>query len=272
MKNTRKNSNIEDKTIAGFVAIATYIGVHYVVSLFIASSVYEYLIPIIFMFLAGNVTMRFLRVNPVFDEKAEERRVRLELFAKKQNDFKIQSLSYCENGTFTATYLGGSGNNYHRHNKVIIGQGKECIYIGNVAELEHKNISFKDLSLIEISGEGTVTTNAGVIGGGFGLEGAIEGAIAAGVINKVTSKMSTNTFIRIMTNDSEMYFHTSEREPAQLQMFFSKAFVALNSSKTKGMSHQSISDELVKLHSLFKDGVLTQDEFDSAKKNLLERR
>ena len=73
-----------------------------------------------------------------------------------------------------------------------------------------------------------------------------------------------------MTSESELYFHTSEREPAHLQILFSKVFVHINAEKTRKTNSTGISDELVKLHSLLKDGVLTQAEFETAKRNLLE--
>lgn len=206
------------------------------------------------------------------DEKrdAEQKQWAKQEKAKLQK-FRSEAANHIEGEFFLGRYLGGSGNTFEKNAQITIAQCKDGIYLGCLSSLEHKIISIDTITLLEISGEGTVTTNAGVVGGGFGVEGFIKGAIVAEVLNAATTINSTNTFLRIMTTDSELYFHTSEREPAQLQILFSKVFVHINSAKTKKTNSTGISEELLKLHSLFKDGILTQDEFDVAKRNLLER-
>jgi hypothetical protein len=200
------------------------------------------------------------------NEELEQKRVAYEQFMQ-------DSKSYVDE-TFLGTYVGGSGNELQEKSKILIGCGSDFLYIGNIDKFENNTFQYADITLFEISGEGTVTTNAGIVGGGFGVEGFIKGAVVAEVLNKATTKSTTNTFIRVMTNKSEMYIHTSEREPAQLQIIFSKVFVMLNAAKTTNVSATtkttSISDELTKLHGLFKEGVLTTAEFELAKKNLLK--
>ena len=203
-------------------------------------------------------------------KRAEAERQWAEQEKAKLQKFRSEAANYIDGEFFSGTYLGGSGNTFERNAQITIGQCKDGIYLGCLSSLEHKIISIDTITLLEISGEGTVTTNAGVVGGGFGVEGFIKGAIVAEVLNAATTKSSTNTFLRIMTTDSELYFHTSEREPAHLQILFSKVFVHINAEKTRKTNSTGISDELVKLHSLLKDGVLTQAEFETAKRNLLE--
>jgi len=204
-------------------------------------------------------------------KRADAERLWAEQEKAKLQKFRSEAANYIEGESFSGRYLGGSGHTFEKNAQITIGQCKDGIYLGCLSSLEHKIISIDTITLLEISGEGTVTTNAGVVGGGFGVEGFIKGAIVAEVLNAATTKSRTNTFLRIMTTDSELYFHTSEREPAHLQILFSKVFVHINSAKTKKANRTGISDELLKLHSLFKDGALTQDEFDVAKRNLLER-
>jgi hypothetical protein len=217
------------------------------------------------------VSLKMLYKDPEDERRAEEQRQWAEQENAKLQRFTTESKDYIEGESFSARYIGGSGNIFEKNDQITIGQSKDGIYLGCFSSLEHKIIPMDTITLLEISGQGTVTTNAGVVGGGFGVEGFIKGAIVAELLNAATTKSSTNTFLRIMTVDSELYFHTSEREPAHLQILFSKVFVYINAAKTKKTNSTGVSDELVKLHSLLKDGVLTQDEFDSAKRNLLER-
>jgi len=217
------------------------------------------------------VSLKMLYKDPDDERRAEEQRQWAEQENAKLQGFTTESKGYIDGESFSARYIGGSGNMFEKNSQITIGQCKDGIYLGCSSSLEHKIIPIDTITLLEISGEGTVTTNAGIVGGGFGVEGFIKGAIVAEILNAATTKSSTNTFLRIMTTDSELYFHTSEREPAQLQILFSKVFVHINSAKTKKTNSSGISDELLKLHSLFKDGALTQDEFDVAKRNLLER-
>ena len=130
---------------------------------------------------------------------------------------------------------------------------------------------FNEIIELEISGPGTVTTNAGISGGGFGLEGFLQGAVAATVINAATTKSSTNTFIRLLSSTGEIYLHTTEIEPAALKMKLSPVFVNLanRSKKATGNSGGSIAEEIERLQKLMKDGVLSQEEFDSAKKKII---
>lgn len=217
----------------------------------------------------GTLKMRYK--NPEDEKRLEAQKQWAEQENAKLEKFRSEVATYIEGEIFSARYLGGSGNAFEKNAQITIGPCKDGIYLGCLSSLEHKIIPIETITLLEISGEGTVTTNAGVVGGGFGVEGFIKGAIVAEVLNAATTKSSTNTFLRIMTTDSELYFHTSEREPAHLQILFSKVFVHINSAQTKKTNSTGISDELLKLHSLFKDGALTQDEFDVAKRNLLER-
>ena len=43
-----------------------------------------------------------------------------------------------------------------------------------------------------------------------------------------------------------------------------------NTNSSLGVTNDNLSDELIKLNELFKNGVLTQEEFEKAKKKLIE--
>lgn len=269
-KNKQKSSGL-DKLIAGIASLIAIPVCLMVISFFTRSPSYGAIFTVILVvIITWKLTLIILASDPDAEERAEKQNQWAIQEKEKLQNFRSELTSYTEGDIFTARYLGGSGNNFDKNSEIIVGQGNDGIYLGDIHKKEHKNIAIKDVTLFEISGEGTVTTNAGVVGGGFGVEGFIKGAVVAEIVNKATSKTTTNTFLRIMTSESELYFHTSEKEPAQLQILFSKVFVHINSLKNTKANVTGISDELVKLHSLLKDGVLTQAEFETAKRNLLE--
>ena len=271
MTTGKEKSSGLDKLIAGLVSLVALAFFGTLISTFITTSSYGTLATLVLVVITWKITLKILRNDPDAEKRAEAQNQWAMQEKDKLQNFRSELKSYIEGDIFTARYLGGSGNNFNKNAEIIVGHGKDGIYLGDIDKKEHKTIAIKNITLFEISGEGTVTTNAGVVGGGFGVEGFIKGAVVAEIVNKATSKTTTNTFLRIMTSESELYFHTCEKEPAQLQILFSKVFVHINSSKNTKVNVTGISDELVKLHSLLKDGVLTQDEFDVAKRNLLER-
>jgi hypothetical protein len=104
----------------------------------------------------------------------------------------------------------------------------ELVLSSPIGQVEVR-IPFGNLRAIEITGPGTITTNAGIVGGGFGLEGALKGMLVASVINTMTSKTTTNTFVRIASKGSEVHLHITARDTRQLRLDLSPAFVAIES-------------------------------------------
>ncbi|MFM7007883.1 MAG: SHOCT domain-containing protein [Betaproteobacteria bacterium] len=164
-------------------------------------------------------------------------------------------------------YLGGSGyeiplnsNNY----LAIMQDELKFISVSN----EVNSIKFQNVTSFEIGGPGKTTTNAGITGGGFGIEGFIKGEITAAVINKITESSSVNTLFKILTKEGELYFHTSACEPDQLRMMLSPLAVQIaNRSTNSGIG---IADELGKLNNLLVSGAITKEDFDIAKNKLLK--
>ncbi len=56
-----------------------------------------------------------------------------------------------------------------------------------------QTVQYESVDFVQISGSGatTITTDAGLIGGGFGVKGAVEGILAASVINALTRRTTT---------------------------------------------------------------------------------
>lgn len=169
-----------------------------------------------------------------------------------------------------AVHLGGSGTKTPASETVYIGSTNDSLVICHATKEHDFEFPLTELLAIEVSGPGTETKNAGIIGGGFGLEGAVKGMIAAALVNAATTRTTTNTFLRITTSKSEALFHFNDQEPSTLRLTLSHLFVAAEANKaSKSVSMNSISDEITKLQSLKEAGVLNEEEFTSAKQKLL---
>ncbi len=133
-----------------------------------------------------------------------------------------------------------------------------------------------DLIEVELDGPGTVTTDAGIIGGGFGFEGAAKGMLAASVINGIFRKTTTNTIIWIRTVSGELCFHHSIEAPDTLRLRLSRVFVRLREqpsnrdvSVSQTVADHSLVEQLERLGSLHQGGMLSAKEYAVAKAKLL---
>jgi len=128
---------------------------------------------------------------------------------------------------------------------------------------------------VDVAGPGAYTTGGGWIGGGFGLEGALQGAVTAQVLNTLTTKKHVSTIIRISTRDTVAVFECDTVIPEQLQLSLpsdTQAAAARRSgSPASGaqFSHDDLVDRLERLAALRDAGALTDAEFDRAKQHLL---
>lgn len=168
-------------------------------------------------------------------------------------------------------YLGGSGLNLNPEAQLVLSSTADKVVLTNVETLEQVALNTSDLTVVEISGPGTQTTSVGVAGGGFGVEGFLKGVVTAAAINALTTRSSTNTFLRLLGRSAEGYFHTSAIDTAALRMQLSPVIVRVEACKanTLEIGVDRLSDEVAKLHKLQQDGVLTADEFSAAKQKLL---
>lgn len=211
-----------------------------------------------------NKKAKIAAENSAIKAQEEEKSLNVKI-TEAQFDFTSSS--------FLAKNIGGSGFPFTMNQPLSAGISKSAlIIIKRDSSAERIEIPFKEINELEISGPGTVTTNAGASGGGFGLEGFIKGAVAAAIINAATTTKSTNTFMRVLSTTGEIYLHTSAIEPAALKMKLSPVFVHLaNRSKQQAVTHTkpSVSEEIRELKKLLEDGVLSQEEFDTAKKKVI---
>lgn len=123
--------------------------------------------------------------------------------------------------------------------------------------------SLVELAELSVSGPGTVVTGGGFIGGGFGIDGALEGMLIAGVLNKLTTKKQTHTFISLTTNFGELHLFYELMDPGPLRIYLTDVFVKLrnlNSPWILAREHL-IETQLAK-------GVITSAEAEEMKRRL----
>ena len=165
--------------------------------------------------------------------------------------------------------IGGSGWPLAIGNSCLISLVGSNLYLRPTYNNLNIEIPLSELIKMDIFGPGTVSTNAGIVGGGFGLEGAAIGILAAKAINSATQRTSTTTFLHIATREAEIFIQTSQYEPMNLRMLLSKAFVQTEANKLMGFS-KSPSAEIRRLHNLMVEKIITEDEFQVAKSQILE--
>jgi hypothetical protein len=79
-------------------------------------------------------------------------------------------------------------------------------------------------AVYEIDVAGTKTrSGGGVIGGGFGLEGAAQGMAIASVLNALTTSTTISTVAHIDTDFGELFLHSSLIEAGALRLALSPA-------------------------------------------------
>lgn len=172
-----------------------------------------------------------------------------------------------------ATVLGGSGTDLVAGQEILLSCTKDRIVFTDAESRKHQAIALGDLMRVEVSGPGTQVTDAGLVGGGFGLTGAVKGMLTAAVINKLTERASTNTFVRVATPTSEVHLHVGDREPEEIRLILSPAVVRVEAAmRTPAALREALPSELAQLHRLHITGALTKAEFDAAKQRLLSSR
>ena len=135
-------------------------------------------------------------------------------------------------------------------------------------------VPFRQLTDFGIWGPGAVTRGGGVIGGGFGLEGAALGMLAATAINAATTRTSITTYLTIRSQRDELTFLYAGKTPQALQLELGHVFGALRLATATDTSSLRPSaadpvDRLEKLGQLRAQGLLSGEEFAVAKHKLL---
>lgn len=164
--------------------------------------------------------------------------------------------------------LGGSGWESARDDRFLLSIDRNIIYLNQIDKDLEYTLDFTSILGLIVEGPGTVVKNAGLAGGGFGIEGAALGIAAATLVNLLTTNIKTTTIIAIRMLDQEIFIRTEKIEPDEARIMLSGAIVAASNPKVIG--HNSIADELIKLQTLLQQGLLSQEEFNAIKSNLIK--
>lgn len=154
------------------------------------------------------------------------------------------------------------------------------LMIGTMAN--RRSIRYSDLSILQFAGRGAFTTQSGGgwVGGGFGLQGAFEGALLAGVMNKLSTVTRTHieTIVTLGWETGTVVLLNSLYAPEQMASFLQpvvRRIEAANVARGKPTvalakpSTPDLAEKLQQLASLHASGALTDAEFSAAKARLL---
>lgn len=178
-----------------------------------------------------------------------------------------------EGVTFRCTVLGGNGTSLSKESLCTVTFGPQVGYLASL----HERFDFKlsELTAVKLDGPGRVVSNAGIGGGGLGLEGAVVGIGAAALINALTTKTTTNTVLYLAWRGAEIFLHTSQHTPEEARLLLSHVFLAIDEASTSTIvpSGRQEAGDLVaqfeRLASLLESGVIDADEFKLAKARIL---
>jgi hypothetical protein len=138
--------------------------------------------------------------------------------------------------------------------------------------------SYHDVVSVEASGRGLVHKGTRLMGGGFGLTGAVEGILAAKAINAATSRTQMDSVLKIATATSYYVFRSTTHTPVQIQQALAPLFDEvrrLHTPPTPGAAVMAETDDtlgqLKKLAELHDARVLNDVEFAAAKAKLVAK-
>lgn len=127
-------------------------------------------------------------------------------------------------------------------------------------------LPYPELTIAELGG-GVTSSGGGYFGGGFGLTGAVEGMLAASVLNSLTQRTAINTLLRLGTAQGEVILHNGQLAPQALRNSLSRVFTGYEAARRA--SHVQPTDpisELERLGRLKESGLITDEEFEAARR------
>ena len=135
---------------------------------------------------------------------------------------------------------------------------------------------YSELADVEIGGPGLQQTGGGYMGGGFGLTGALAGMVAAGAMNRATTRTQINTVIGLTAMDSGLVLHTSALTPDALRLHLAPLIGRLTAAKAADARHMSPpppldpQQRLARLEELKRTGGLTEEEYREARSRMIQ--
>lgn len=147
--------------------------------------------------------------------------------------------------------------------------------------------SVGDLVGVQIGGVGIYTTGGGWVGGGVGFNGAMKGAAMASMMNALETRVHNDCLLRLSFTNAELNFQILDITPRDLELLLApirlhlERQLGVTSSSTMGLSGtvgvatpnspgKDLKSKLEELKRVFDEGLITQDEYDSKRANLLD--
>ncbi|MHB8488476.1 MAG: SHOCT domain-containing protein [Candidatus Dormibacteria bacterium] len=165
------------------------------------------------------------------------------------------------------TLAASGGSRIPNGSRCVVDCGADGVRISAAAIEEI--IPYADIHALQITGS-TTRSSAGVFGGGFGVVGAVEGMLAASVINSLTSSTKVFSLVRIAARSAEYVCVSNTVDSGSLNMLMTPVQLRIRQAQaTPPGATSSVADELTKLAELRDRGVLSETEFAAAKTRLL---
>jgi hypothetical protein len=135
-------------------------------------------------------------------------------------------------------------------------------------------IAYTDILGLEIGGPGATTQGGGFLGGGFGVQGFLQGAVLATAMNSATTRTSISTYVGIRGTHGEAIFHHTIATPGQVTIALSAVFGRLRELQAPTIAptqNDDPAERIERLADMLDRGLITTDEFHALKADILRR-
>jgi hypothetical protein len=138
---------------------------------------------------------------------------------------------------------------------------------------------------IQIGGRGVYTTGGGWVGGGFGLQGALQGAAMANILNALETRVHNDCLMRLSFENAELNFQVLDLTPRDLELQLApirlhlERNLGVTSTSTMGLSgtvgnagskgEKDLKTKLLELKTAFQEGLLSEAEYEEKRSKLL---
>jgi Short C-terminal domain len=153
---------------------------------------------------------------------------------------------------------------------IFFERGVVALCIGTISNVTL--LPYEAITGLSFGGRGAVVTRSGggIIGGGFGLKGAVEGMAMASVANAMLTKTTTSreAIVQLTWQEGHVVLRNTQYLPATLARPLDQVLERLRDSARAADTHDLVA-KLAQLGELHATGVLSDEEFVAAKARLL---